>query len=170
MIEKEAEHLTRGVGPSRIRVGPGGAATRPGMAGSVDVPLLEIACPLASAWRVRLYACLPAPDHNALFCDGRSNLPLRDDVIAVAGVDRGVMISMEHDGGDNRASAPRTTSCRRAFRRGWRLALPHGGERGRQIARDSAGEARMHTHRGVEIGVVIPMIAAAAAPAERPAT
>jgi hypothetical protein len=41
VVEKEAQHLTRGVGASRIGVGSRGAATRPRVAGSVDVPLLE---------------------------------------------------------------------------------------------------------------------------------
>lgn len=41
VLEKEAEHLPRGVGPSRIGEGPGGAATRPRMAGPVDDPLLK---------------------------------------------------------------------------------------------------------------------------------
>ncbi len=66
-------------------------------------------------------------------------------MIAVAGVDRGVMIPMEHDGGNNRSA-----SFRHRHDAG---ALAHGGECGRKIARDAAGEAGMHTHRGVESGV-----------------
>ncbi len=41
VLEEEAEHLPRGVGSSRIGVGAGGAAARPGMTSSVDDPLLE---------------------------------------------------------------------------------------------------------------------------------
>ena len=55
------------------------------------------------------------------------------------------MIPMKHDGGNNRSAS---FSHRHAAG-----ALTHGGECGRKIARDAAGEAGMHTHRGVEIGV-----------------
>src|SRR5271157_1912442 len=41
VLKEEAEHLPRSVRPSRIGEGPGGAAARPCMAGSMDNPLLE---------------------------------------------------------------------------------------------------------------------------------
>ena len=41
VLEKEAEHLLRGIGSSRIGVGAGGAAARPTMASSVNDPLPE---------------------------------------------------------------------------------------------------------------------------------
>jgi hypothetical protein len=71
VVEKEAQHLTRGVGASRIGVGSRWAATRPRVAGSMDVPLLED-CPPApvgvdgagvsiSSWYpTMMHACLSA--------------------------------------------------------------------------------------------------------------
>jgi hypothetical protein len=41
VLEEEAEHLLRRVGPSRIGVGAGGTAAGPTMASSVNDPLLE---------------------------------------------------------------------------------------------------------------------------------
>src|SRR6266498_5173488 len=144
VIQEEAQHLARGVRPLRIGVSARGAATRPCVAGSVDVPLLEDCPParvgvdgagvgMSSRYPTMMHVCLQA----------RSNFRLRDDVIAVAWMDRGVLIPMEHDGGNNRSAS---FSHRHAAG-----ALAHGGECGRKIARDAAGEAGMHTHRGVEI-------------------
>jgi hypothetical protein len=45
VIEKESEHLPRGVRSLRIRVRSGGTATRPGVARSVNDPLLEDCLP-----------------------------------------------------------------------------------------------------------------------------
>src|SRR6266403_2178328 len=41
VLEEEAEHLLRSIGPSRIGVGPSEAAARPTMASSVNDPLFE---------------------------------------------------------------------------------------------------------------------------------
>ena len=54
LLEEEAEHLPRGVGPSRIGVGSGGAAARPGMAGAMDHPLLKHRLPIRVGVSVRL--------------------------------------------------------------------------------------------------------------------
>ena len=40
MLEEEAQHFPRRVRPSRIGVGAGGTASRPGVAGTVNVPVL----------------------------------------------------------------------------------------------------------------------------------
>src|SRR5229473_8646814 len=71
VVEKEAQHLTRGVGASRIGVGSRGAATRPRVAGSVDVPLLEDCPParvdvdgagvgMSSRYPTMMHVCLQA--------------------------------------------------------------------------------------------------------------
>ncbi len=41
MLEKETQHFLRCVGPLRIRVGAGWAASRLGVAGTVDIPILQ---------------------------------------------------------------------------------------------------------------------------------
>ena len=40
VLEKETEHFPSSVRPSRIGIGSGGAASRPSVAGSMDIPLL----------------------------------------------------------------------------------------------------------------------------------
>jgi hypothetical protein len=40
MLEEEAQHLPRRVGPARIGVGAGGTAARPGVASTVNIPML----------------------------------------------------------------------------------------------------------------------------------
>jgi hypothetical protein len=54
MIKEEPEHLPRGVRSLWIGIGPGGIATRPGMARSVNDPLFEISRPAASLCTMRL--------------------------------------------------------------------------------------------------------------------
>jgi hypothetical protein len=46
VLEEEAQHLSRGVWALRIGVGANGAASRPSMSGSMDVPVLKD-CPPA---------------------------------------------------------------------------------------------------------------------------
>lgn len=46
MLEEEAQHLPRGVRPSRIGVGAGGAASRPSVSRAMDIPLFKD-CPPA---------------------------------------------------------------------------------------------------------------------------
>ena len=46
MLEEEAQHLSRGVRALRIGVGASGAASRPSMSGSMDVPVFKD-CPPA---------------------------------------------------------------------------------------------------------------------------
>ena len=46
VLEEEAQHLSRGVWALRIGVGANGAASRPSMSGSMDVPALKD-CPPA---------------------------------------------------------------------------------------------------------------------------
>ena len=41
MLQEEAEHLARRIGPLRVSVGSSGAAPRPGVAAAMDQPLLE---------------------------------------------------------------------------------------------------------------------------------
>ena len=74
MIEEEAEHLLRGVGPSRIGVGAGGAAARPTMASSVNDPLLEDrppACVSVKGAAVGMPAGYPAVLHRCLQVRGQ---------------------------------------------------------------------------------------------------
>jgi len=59
MLEEEAEHLLRGVGPSRIGVRAGGAAARPSVTGSVDDPLLEDRLPARVSVEGPAKACPP---------------------------------------------------------------------------------------------------------------
>src|SRR6266851_4733227 len=131
-LDEESEHLPRGVGPPRIGVGAGGTAARPGMAGSVDDPLLEDRPP-ARIDMDRAAVGVPAGHPTVLHCclhiRGHGVPRLRDDLIAVARVHRGILIAMEHDRRDVAAVSLSTRGVAVSAHR--HCAVPHGGERRR---------------------------------------
>src|SRR5260370_703587 len=102
MLEEEAQHLPRGVRPSRIGVGASGAASRPCVSGSMDVPVLKHCSPggvgmdgagmgMSSRYATVMYLLLGV----------RGSPRPRHDMVAVAGMHCGVPIAMKNDGGDN---------------------------------------------------------------------
>ena len=161
MLEEEAEHLARGVGPLRVGVGAGGAAPRPGMAGALDHPLLEH----RPATRVGVERAAVGPPAGCLpLLHGRRRLQVRcrgapglgDDLVAVARMDRRVPVAVEHDRRHDppppRGRSPAGRGPRGAGGSGSRPA-PHGGESGGQVAGRADGEAGMHADGGVQVGV-----------------
>ena len=111
VLEKEPEHLPCGIGPLRIGVGAGGAAARPGMPSAVDDPLLEDHLPAAvsvESAAISMPAGDPAVLHCGLQVGHRGRVGLRDDLIPVARVHRGVLIAVEHDRRDNSLVFPST--------------------------------------------------------------
>src|SRR5258707_9385353 len=153
VLDEESEHLPRGVGPPRIGVGAGGTAARPGMAGSVDDPLLEDRPP-ARIDMDRAAVGVPAGHPTVLHCclhiRGHGVPRLRDDLIAVARVHRGLLIAMEHDRRDVAAVSLSTRGVAVSAHR--HCAVPHGGERRREVARCTADEAGMDAGGGVAVG------------------
>ena len=141
MLEEEAEHLLRSIGPSRIGVGAGGAAARPTMASSVNDPLLEDrppACVSVEGLAVGMPAGYPSVLHPGLQVHGHVRPRLRDDLIGVSRVHRVVLIPMEHD---CRNDPPVLPTVRRAARSARGRALPHNGKRRGHVASRPAGEA-----------------------------
>src|SRR4051794_7517603 len=126
LLQEEPQHLAAGVRPARVGIGPGRAATRPGVAGSVKHPLLEDGTPAlvsldgASVGGPAL--SLPTAHRRAEICPC---LGLGNDLIAVDRAHGGVAITVKHDG---RHRTPRPVA-----RRASRAALPHGGERGGKV-------------------------------------
>src|SRR5260370_6971009 len=125
------------------------------MTGFVNDPLLEDHLPI----RIKVEGApvssstrhLAVPNRHAQFCV-RVVPKLRDDVVAIMGVHRLVVITMEH----NRRNGARNYSWRKgpagpAPRR--RLALAHCCECRRNVAGRAAGEPGMHADCGVEVGV-----------------
>ena len=128
MIEKEPEHLSRGVGSLGICVGSGGAATRPGMARSVNDPLLEYYPPA----RVMMQdAAVGAATRYPTFLNRCPQIDvqrvpkLHDDLIAVVRMHRRIPVPMKTIAGTMRELAPRPERRphrRRAMRWFWRIA------------------------------------------------
>src|SRR5271165_7257946 len=100
VLEEEAQHLPRGVRPSRIGVGASGAAPRPGVSGTMDLPVLKD-CPPARVGMdcagIGMASGHPTAMHVLL--QVRSPL-LRNDMIAVARMHCVVSIPMKNDGGE----------------------------------------------------------------------
>ncbi len=100
VLEEEAQHLVRGIGSVRIGLGASTASARPGMPGAVDDPLLEDRLPApvnVESAALGTPAGDPAVLHRCLQVDHRGRLGLRDDLVAVARVYRGVPVPVEHD-------------------------------------------------------------------------
>ena len=104
---EESDHLARSIGPSGIGVGATVASTRPRVAGPVDAPLLQDAAPA----RVLVHVAgigmaighLSVLDGHPQSCRALAvdRRPLRDHLVAVARVDLGIVISVEHDRRDD---------------------------------------------------------------------
>src|SRR5579862_8561933 len=103
MLQEEAQHLPRGIGPARIGVGTGGAASRPCVTGTVDLPLLEDGAP-ARVDMQRAGIGVSARNRSTMHLDLRTrrSLGLGNDMIAVARMHRGIGIAMEDDGRNGR--------------------------------------------------------------------
>src|ERR1700722_8579352 len=145
IIEKETQHFLRCIRPLRIRIGPGRTASGPGVAGAVDIPVLQ---DLASAVGVGGSGiAMPSrnlPAMHLLLRLGRSD-DLFDSLGAVVGMYGGVAVAMENDGWDLRAACNSLAAGS--------AALTHRGERRGHVGGGSVGEAGMDPDRSVEIAV-----------------
>ena len=103
LLEEEAQHLSRCVRPSRIGVGADGASSRPGVSGTMDLPVLKD-CPPARVGMdcagIGVSSGYPTAMHISL--QVRSPV-LRNDMIAVARMHYVVSIPMKNDGRDSRS-------------------------------------------------------------------
>src|ERR1700691_6240334 len=120
MIEKETQHFLRRIRPLSVRIGSRRAASGPGMAGAVDIPLLQY---LAFAVGVsRAGIRMSSRDLAAMHLLSR---PSRSDgtfdkVGAVVGMHGGIAVAVKNNGRDHRAARHSLTA---AF-----AALAHGGD------------------------------------------
>ncbi len=102
VFEEEAQHLPRGVRPSRIGVGASGTASRPSVAGSMDVPVLKD-CPPARVGMDSAGICMSSRCPTAIYFLLQLRSPLLcNDMIAVARMHCVVLIPMKNDGRDIR--------------------------------------------------------------------
>ena len=145
MFEEEAQHFPRRVRASRIGVGAGGAAVRPRVAGTVNVPVLRDLAPAAvgkdgagvgMAWGTRpriafVFGLLASAD-----C-----LRTRSPLFGCTVVSRSPWKTMVGAG---------DPLIRNYFAA---ATLPHGDERGGKIAGGAAGQAGMYADRRVQFGV-----------------
>src|SRR5450755_4546611 len=121
MLEKEAQHFPRRVRPSRIGVGAGGTASRPGVAGFVNVPMLGD-YPSTGVTKDDVGIGMPVghPSTTHLRCRTRRVSGLLENSVAVLWMHRGVAIAMENDGRHRRADIRHCVGL---------VPLPHGDER-----------------------------------------
>ena len=101
MLEKEAEHLTRCIGPLRIGVRARRTPARPSMPGTAYDPLLEdhMAPGIAveGAFIGAAAGRLTVLNRHSQI-RGRRFPQLRDHLVAIVRVHRAVLIAMEHNG------------------------------------------------------------------------
>src|SRR4051794_23563359 len=117
------------------------------MTGSMENPLLEDGTPtLALLNRTGVGGpTLRVPAAHG-WAQIRSCLRLGNDLVAVDRAHGGVAVTMKHDRGHRAPRAVERCACRGP-------ALPHGGECGREVLGDTAGQTRMHADRGVQVRV-----------------
>ena len=141
MLEKETQHFPRCIRTLSVRIGSRRAASGPGVAGAVDIPVLQH---LSFAVRVSR-AGIPMPSRNLpamhLLSRPSRSEGIFDSVGAVARMHGGVAVAMKNNGRDHVAARHMLTT-----------ALPplsHGGERRRYIGGGAVGEAGMDPDRRV---------------------
>ncbi len=134
MLQEEAQHLLRGIGPARIGVGARGAAAKPGMAGAVDHPLLDHRLPIrVNMQRTAVGVTTGNLAFLGVYPERRTPRRLSNDRVAITWVDRGVPVAMEDNG---RNDPPLRPGWRGASRRCAEPPLP------RCIAASAEGMSR----------------------------
>ncbi len=157
MLEEEAQHLPRSVRPSRIGVGAGGAASRPGMSGTMDHPVLKD-CPPARVGMDRAGIGMASRHPTAMHFLLQARRPLlRNDMIAVARMHCVVPIPMKNDGRDSRPTLQhrRNVAGPRRSRQVTvpQVTFPHGAERRWEVVGGPPCEPGMHADRRIQIRV-----------------
>jgi hypothetical protein len=146
-VEEEAHHFATGVGATRFGVRSGRAATRPSMAPAMQDPLLQ----QGSTGLIRLGRAGEAyPAWRDSLADfglkTSRGFRLRNDLVAVDGIDRAVAISVEYDcWHDTFASMAHYGRCR--------AALTHSCESGWYVACRAAGQSGMNPNPCIEIRI-----------------
>src|SRR6266550_5075765 len=153
VLIEEANHFTRSIRPSWVRVGAAQATAKPRVTAAMHSPVFKYGAagriPVHRA-RVRVTA-----RHLSTFGRGvgtrRTVLAQRsrDQVLAVAGMHRSIPVAVEHDRRHRRFSALGAgvvAGHRRPY-------SAHHRERGQKIVRASAGETRVDPDGGVDIRV-----------------
>src|SRR6201992_3480992 len=130
MREEETQHLPCRVRPSWIGVRAGAAASRPGVAGTVNIPMLgDRPSPGVGKDHAGIGMPVGHRSTNHLRWPYRfGGLP--ENSLAVVRMHRVVAVTMENDGRYGRSA------IHNCFGLG---PLPHGDERGRKIAGGPAG-------------------------------
>src|SRR3954453_673607 len=114
------------------------------MAGALDHPMLEH----GPAGRVGMGGAAVAPSADSLAllrrgrrlqAGGRGVGSLADNLVAIAGMDRPVLVAVEHDGRHHPLLWPRSTG----LDRGGGGAILHGGEGEWHVLGSTGGEAGM---------------------------
>src|SRR5882724_130539 len=105
MLEKETQHFPRRVRASWVRVGAGGAASRPGMAGTVNAPMLgDRLSPGVGKDGAGVGMSVGHPSTKHLRCGTSRVGGLLKNSVAVVRMHRGVAIAMENDGRHRRSA------------------------------------------------------------------
>src|ERR1700750_3055722 len=125
MLEKEAQHFRRRIRSLLVRIGSGRTAARPGVAGAVDVPVLQnlalANCEGRAGIRVRsrnlpvMYLLSSLCPSNGMF----------DNIGPIVRMHGSVTVAVKDNGRDHRATCHALTTT---F-----APLPHGSERRRHI-------------------------------------
>ncbi len=140
MIQKESQHFLRGIRPVSVRIGSGGASSRPGMACAVDIPVLEDRALAVDVGRSGIF--VPSrnlPAMHLLLRHDRSDRVF-SNLNAIVRMHGGVAIAVKNNGRDHRAGRRRTSAV---------APLPHGGECRGHIGSGSISKAGMDPDRRV---------------------
>jgi hypothetical protein len=152
VFEEEAQHLPRGVRSSRIGEGASRATPRPCVCGSMDFPVLKHCAPArvgVDRAGIGMSSGDPTTMHRLSRVRG-SHRP-RDDMIAVARMNRGVAIAVKNDGWYRLPiSKNRRNVAGQSIRQ---VTLLHGNERGRKVVGGPTGEARMHADCRIQLSL-----------------
>ena len=165
--EEEAQHLLRRIGTLGVGVRATCATARPRVTCAVHGPVLgrhpgagiAMDTPRVGSAVVRA---------SALDLRGAAGRARRHHLLAIDGVDDHILIAVEDDGGRHLGCLRRLRRLR--IRRARGRAVLHGGEGRWDIGGAAGGQARMHAHRGVQVGIRLAQDRGHRATSDSPAT
>src|SRR5258707_14621862 len=164
MLEEETQHFPGCVRSSRIGIGASRTASRPCVSSSVNVPVLQDSAPTRVGMD-RAGIGMPSryPPAMPLPLRARRSHRLLKNLIAVFWMHSSVAIAVKNNGWDRWLVTWNYPVIGPA-------TLSHGDKCGGKVNGGPAGETRMYTVAAYRSVYVAPMTAAAAAPADSPAT
>src|ERR1700680_3227592 len=147
MLEEETQHFPRCVRSLRVSIGARGAASRPCVAGAVDIPVLQDSSPTRVAMD-RAGIGMPSRYLPAmhLFLRARRTDGLFKNLTTIVWMHGGVAVAVENNNRDRRPAAlndPATGSP----------SSQRGGKCGGHVSGGPAGEAGMDPDRRIQIVV-----------------